>query len=269
MDLRKKATPVQILGEGILRFRLIFAVIFAILYVIFARDFSETFAYIVSASKDLSSEVTALPKTFAAGALVPVLGAALVIALFTLRIVWGKARGLASLLLSCMILGAAIAAAGALENQTWILALVLLLASMIFYFAVRSASLKALLPALLTVFFWISFAEDLELPALFAAVFGALLFADILLVSLVAAGELSKGTPVSGALLAGFSKAIFPSVLSAVLAGALFGYALDVALWKLILSPVISVLLFLLAEFSMLSFAPMKSLRAEQREMKI
>ena len=54
MDLRKKASPVQILGESLLRFRLIFLVIFAVLYVIFARDFSSTFAYILGAGDPLA-----------------------------------------------------------------------------------------------------------------------------------------------------------------------------------------------------------------------
>lgn len=268
MDLRKKATPVQILGEGILRFRLIFVLIFAILYVVFARDFSATFEYVVRSSGDLPAQLKALSQ---ADPLTLALAAVLVVALFAVRIFWGKARGAVSLLVSGMILGAAVAASARLGTQTWILALVLLLVSMVLYFAVRIASLKALLPAFLAVFFWVSLARILELPGVFAAAYAAFLFADILSVSLQSAVELSKGTPVSGALLAGFSKTFFPGVLSAVLSGALFGYLFfaEVPLWKLVLSPAVCILLFLFAEFSMLSFAPMKSLRAERREMKI
>lgn len=136
---------------------------------------------------------------------------------------------------------------------------------------VRVAVLKALLPALLVAFFWTALSAGGNLPY---AEYLALLLADILgiVIAGISAGiSLKKGSPVAGALTAGFSKAFFPTLGLHLLAGGVFGYLFraDAEIWTLAVFPPISLALFLFAEFPMFSFAPMGKLRAEHRTMKI
>ncbi len=136
---------------------------------------------------------------------------------------------------------------------------------------VRVAVLKAFLPALLVAFFWTALSAKENLPY---AEYLALLFTDILgiVIAGISAGiSLRKGSPVAGALTAGFSKAFVPTLVLHLLVGGVFGYLFraEAEIWTLAVFPPVSLALFLFAEFPMFSFAPMGKLRAEHRTMKI
>ncbi len=139
------------------------------------------------------------------------------------------------------------------------------------FLLVRMAILKILLPALLVAFFWTALSASGNLP--FAEYLAFLLagFLGILIVGIFASLALKKGTPVAGALAGGFSKAFFPTLGLHLLLGGVFGYLFraDAEIHALVLFPFVSFCTFLLAEFPMLSFAPMGKLRAERRSMKI
>ena len=198
MDLRTKASAIQLLGEWILRLRLIFVLAFAVLYVIFARDFSAIFAYAHSAGDSL---LAYFGLTFAG--------------MPDFLREWG-----------------AFLAAG--------LVFLFLLA----FLFVPIAFFKALLPALLV-------------DAL-----------GILLAAIFAGSLLKKGTPVSGARMGAFCRMFFPVLALHLIVGGVCGYFFrhePLPVW--ILFPLISLLLFLFAEFPMFTFAPMGKMRAAQRTM--
>ena len=273
MDLRKKASPVQILGESLLRFRLIFLVIFAVLYVIFARDFSSTFAYILGAGESLAQTIASWTDKGVAEADYPFLIAvgALVVVLFVMRLWLGKIRNALSFLFSTLFISALALALNEVEETVAYVFLGFLLLSMILFFVVRVASFKALLPVLLASFFWISISAVVAIPFFVGVSFVVLALADMLAVSLDTGAELKKGTPVSGSLVSSFCKAFLPSVISTVLLGGLNGYFYHscIPIWMAIVFPVISLALFLLVEFPVMSFAPMSKMRAAHRSMKV
>ena len=271
MDLRKKASPVQVLGEGFLRFRLIFLVVFAVLYVVFARDFSATFAFILGAGESLAQTVVACKQSGFAVADYPFwisLGA-LFIVLFLVRLFLGKIRNALSFLFSTLFMSALALALNEVEECIAYVFLGFLLLSMVFYFVVRVASFKALLPVLLSSFFWISMAALWAAPYFVGVSFAVLALADMLSISLDAGVELRKGTPVTGALVSGFRKAFLPAVISVALLGGFNGYFYNMPIWMAIVLPVISLALFLLVEFPVMSFAPMSKMRASHRSMKV
>jgi len=273
MDLRKKASPVQVLGEGLLRFRLIFLVIFAILYVIFAKDFSATFAFVLGAGESLAQTISACKQVGIAEADYPFwisLGALFVV-LFVVRLFLGKIRNALSFLFSTLFISALALALNEVEEVVAYVFLGFLLLSMVLYFAVRMASVKALLPALLSSFFWVSISALWAVPFFVSVSFVALALADLLSISLDAGAELRKGTPVAGSLVSGFRKAFLPAVISSVLLGGLNGYfySTGMPIWMAIVLPVFAILLFLLVEFPVMSFAPMSKMRASHRSMKV
>lgn len=139
------------------------------------------------------------------------------------------------------------------------------------FLLVRVAILKILLPALLAAFFWTALSASGNLP--FAEYLAFLLadFVGILIVGIFASLALGRGTPVAGALAGGFSKAFFPTLCLHLLFGGACGYLFraEAEIHALVLFPFVSFFTFLLAEFPMLSFAPMGKLRAERRSMKI
>ncbi|MGM9984550.1 MAG: hypothetical protein ACI38O_07690 [Fibrobacter intestinalis] len=222
MDLRKKASAIQLLGEWILRLRLIFVLAFAVLYVIFARDFSAIFAYAHSAGDSL---LAYFGLTFAG--------------MPDFLREWG-----------------AFLAAG--------LVFLFLLA----FLFVPIAFFKALLPALLVAFFWTAISAQIQLPP---AEYAAFLLVDalgILLAAIFAGSLLKKGTPVSGARMGAFCRMFFPVLALHLIIGGVCGYFFrhePLSVW--ILFPLISLLLFLFAEFPMFTFAPMGKMRAAQRTM--
>ena len=273
MDLRKKASPVQVLGEGLLRFRLIFLVVFAILYVIFARDFSATFAYILGAGESFAQMISVCKQTGIAeadDAFWISLGGLFVV-LFAVRLWLGKIRNALSFLFSTLFISALALALNEVEEVVAFVFLGFLLLAMILYFVVRVASVKALLPVLLSTFFWVSISALWAVPYFVSVSFVVLALADLLSISLDAGAELRKGTPVMGSLVSGFYKAFLPSVISVVLLGGLNGYFYKASLpiWMAIVLPVIALSLFLLVEFPVMSFAPMSKMRASHRSMKV
>ncbi len=273
MDLRKKASPVQILGESLLRFRLIFLIVFAVLYVIFAKDFSATFAFILGVGESFAQTISACKQTGIVEADYPfwiALGS-LFVMLFVVRLFLGKIRNALSFLFSTLFISALALALNEVEEVVSFVFLGFLLFCMVLYFAVRVASFKALLPVLLSTFFWVSISALWAVPYFVSVSFVALALADLLSISLDAGAELRKGTPVAGSLVSGFRKAFLPAVISVVLLGGLNGYfyRTSMPIWMTIALPVIALALFLLVEFPMMSFAPMSKMRASHRSMKV
>lgn len=136
---------------------------------------------------------------------------------------------------------------------------------------VRIAALKTLLPAILSVFFFTAISASAELPKSEYLALAFVDFAGLLAVGICAGISLKGGAPVAGAVTRGFAKAFFPVLVLHALVGGIFGYLF----WNasdpltLVFFPVISLFLFLFAEFPMFTFAPMGKMRAGRRSMKI
>lgn len=268
MDLRKKASPIQILGGALLRFRLIFILVFFILLGIWGRAFGDVFEYAAKAGRALAEMVQNFdPDDFSAHRNALLLSVGFFAAIIAFRFGLGKRLNGISFLASAVLVPSIFSLSGMGNICPEIFWGGFFALALLSFFIVRLACFKALLPAFVAVYFWTALCARWNLPWEICVGFAVLLWADVLSVSAIAGRALSKGSPVSGALVGGFSGGFFPMLISNVFLGALFGL-LGTSLWLwLLLSLMISCALYLAVEYPLLSVAPMSKMRASQRTM--
>ncbi len=268
MDLRKKASPIQMLGGALLRFRLIFILLFFILVGIWGRAPGDVFGYAANAGCALTEMVQNFdPDDFAAHRNAFLLSVGVFAVIAAVRFGLGKRLNGFSFLASAILIPAIFVLSGMRNLCPEIFWGGFFALSLLFFFVVRIACFKAFLPAFVAVYFWTALCARWNLPWEICVGFAVLLWADILSVSAIAGRALSKGNPVSGALVGGFSRGFFPMLISNLLWGTLSGL-LSGALWQwLLLSPIVSCCLYLAVEYPLLSVAPLAKMRASQRIM--
>lgn len=267
-DLRKKVSPVIRLGESLRRFRLVFVLVLIGFLGFFGRDAATFLTY----ASDCGVALSNLDSDFLFANRASVLSFACVVLLvFILRFWLGGPWSGVSLAVSLPLFSGILVGSGFLGGDAYILWGGLAVCAFIAFAALRAAFCKAFLPAFLALYLWCAICSAAHLPFGSFAGFAVLPLADLLAVSLIAGRELSKGTPVFGAILAGFSKVFFPMLASNVLFGLWAGFQFhsqEPIAWA-ICSPVVSAALYLLAEFPLLTFAPLEKMRASQRTMEL
>lgn len=267
-DLRKKVSPVIRLGEFLRRFRLVFALILIGLLCLFGRDVAGVLAYVSDCGISLSNLDA---DSFCADRTSILSLGVVVLAVFVLRFVFGGPWGGISLAVSLLLFSGILAGSQSLGDRAPFLWGGLLVCAFILFLAVRAAFGKAFLPALFALYLWGSICSSANLPVGIFMGFAVLLLSDLLAVSLIAGRELSKGVPVFGAVLAGFSKGFLPMAASHLLFGLWAGFQFhsqEPFAW-MICCPIVSASLYLFAEFPLLTFAPLEKMRASQRTMEL
>ena len=277
MDLREKPGKVQKFAEFVLRFRLIVVILLALACIFAGPAFLDVISYVLGATEECSMCVFKLCNggfLASSGILIHVAVGAAVI--FGLRLfVSGFRSAMMFLIALACVPMLVLALSGSEEVILYIYGVAGLIALILCIF-VKHSQTCALIPLYLMSFAYTSYCTATEIPELTWGAYMVLIVADTFGITILAGHELSDGTPVSGAVIKAFRKLFLPILVSA-LAVALVSTIYSVhslkevplALTLRLRDAAVYVLAVSAGVLPLISFMPLKRLRAAERKIKL